>query len=85
MEPLALAAEIHLCVLRNGIQGEGAGMDLLHHTNREIRRSLEVICRAMETFQQDTAATGKFGSRIAECRAFLQESEQQDRWFSGGV
>ena len=79
MRPLALAAEIHLCVLKDGIQG--IGIDV-HYTNREIRRSLEVICSAMDAFQD---ATGEHGQMIGECRTFLQSSEHNDRWFEAGL
>lgn len=54
----------------------------MHYTNREIRGSLEVICSAMDAFQD---ATGEYEQMIGEHRTFLQNSEHNDRWFGGGI
>jgi hypothetical protein len=69
MRPLALAADIQLCVLRNGIQGIGLN---IYHTNREIRHSLETICSAMDAFKD---STGQYEPCIKECQAFLESTQ----------
>jgi hypothetical protein len=69
MRPLALAAEIQLCVLRNGIQGIGLNT---YYTNREIRHSLEAICCAMKAFKD---STGQHELCIQECQEFLESTQ----------
>lgn len=75
MRPLALAAEIQLCVLKNRVQGVGLN---INYTNREIRHSLKTICNAMDAFKD---SIGEYELCIKECQAFL-ESTQNSGWFS---
>lgn len=72
MPPLALAADVQLCVLKTGVQG--IGLDMYY----KICRSMEVICRAMDAFKD---LTGEHDACIQHCKAFL-ESIQNGRWVS---
>ena len=74
MRPLALAAEIQLCVVQNAAQGSGVG---IYYMNREIRHSMEVLCRAMETFQEGMS---QYDDGIRSCREYLDRTQFGDRF-----
>ncbi|PLN82768.1 hypothetical protein BDW42DRAFT_184610 [Aspergillus taichungensis] len=74
MRPLSLAAEIQLCVLRSATQGSGVGV---YYMNREIRHSMEVICRAMEAFQE---GMGQYDDGIRACREYLDRTHFGERF-----
>lgn len=74
MRPLALAAEVQLCVVQNAAQGSGVG---IYYMNREIRHSMEVICRAMEAFQDGLS---QYDAGIRECREYLDRTQFGNRF-----
>ncbi|CRL18492.1 Fungal transcriptional regulatory protein, N-terminal [Penicillium camemberti] len=74
MRPLALAAEFQLSVVRNSAQGNGMGM---YYMNREIRHSMEVICGAMEAFQEGMC---QYDAGIRECREYLDRTQFGNRF-----
>ncbi|KAJ9483592.1 hypothetical protein VN97_g9799 [Penicillium thymicola] len=74
MRPLALAAQFQLSVVRNSTQGSGMGM---YYMNREIRHSMEVICGAMEAFQEGMC---QYDAGIQECREYLDRSQFGNRF-----
>ncbi|PKY07087.1 hypothetical protein P168DRAFT_315611 [Aspergillus campestris IBT 28561] len=74
MRPLSLAAEIQLCVLQSAAQGSGVG---IYYMNREIRHSMEVICRAMEAFQEGMS---QYDDIIRACREYLDRTQFGDRF-----
>ncbi|KAJ5705156.1 hypothetical protein N7536_000845 [Penicillium majusculum] len=74
MRPLALAAEFQLSVVRNSAQGSGMGM---YYMNREIRHSMEVICGAMEAFQEGMC---QYDAGIRECREYLDRTQFGNRF-----
>ncbi|CAI7646199.1 unnamed protein product [Penicillium discolor] len=74
MRPLALAAEFQLSVVRNSAQGSGMGM---YYMNREIRHSMEVICGAMEAFQEGMC---QYDAGIRECREYLERTQFGNRF-----
>lgn len=77
MRPLALAAQIQISLLKNGSQAYGMEV---YYTHREIRHSLEVICRAMEAFQ---SSIGQHDSLIREARTHLERTEFENRFSAG--
>lgn len=74
MRPLALAAEFQQSVVRNSAQGSGMGM---YYMNREIRHSMEVICGAMEAFQEGMC---QYDAGIRECREYLDRTQFGNRF-----
>lgn len=74
MRPLALAAEFQLSVVRNSAQGSGMGM---YYMNREIRHSMEVICGAMDAFQEGMC---QYDVGIRECREYLDRTQFGNRF-----
>jgi hypothetical protein len=74
MRPLALAAKFQLSVVRNSAQGSGMGM---YYMNREIRHSMEVICSAMEAFQEGMC---QYDAGIWECREHMERTQFGNRF-----
>lgn len=74
MRPLALAAEFQLSVVRNAAQGSGMGM---YYMQREIQHSMEMICGAMEAFQEGMC---QYDASIRECREYLEHTQFGNRF-----
>lgn len=74
MRPLALAAEIQLSVVQSAAQGSGVG---IYYMNREIRHSMDVLCRTMEAFQEGMS---QYDAGIRECREYLDRTQFGNRF-----
>ncbi|KAI5460569.1 hypothetical protein BGZ63DRAFT_248801 [Mariannaea sp. PMI_226] len=73
MPPLVAAAEIQLCVLKNGMKEIGQNV---FYTNRETRQSLETMCAAMLSLR---GTSDKYNSVIEEAQTFLNSAQVRKR------
>ena len=88
MPPLATAADILLCILKQGTRdiGHSGGpfsSSLIFYTNREIRQSLETVCAAMKALRVageddgEEGGRGQYDGMIYECDEFLDSTQLQ--------
>jgi hypothetical protein len=69
MPPLATAAEVQLCALKQSAKEIGQHM---FYTSREIRHSLETVCAAMNAFKE---MSEQYDALIVESQNFLDSTQ----------